>query len=947
MRKFLALFFSVFASVAFAQNSSVKGIVVDTQGKEPLASVTVTLDGTTLSTLTNDDGMFELTDVPTGSQVIIIATEGFLQQVLPVEITSEGLDLGMIFLEPDITEEQTSNLISLTESSLTDEGNGADVTSGLLQSSRDVYLNTAAFEFSQSFFRVRGLNTDNGKVLLNGIEMNKLYNGRPQWGNWGGLNDVMRNQEFTNGLTPSDYSFGGLIGTTNINLRASRYRPGFRITYSNSDRSYNNRTIMSYSTGLMQSGWAFTLAASRRWGDEGFNRGSFYDANSFMASVEYKFNDDHSLNFTGIYAPNRRGKSSPNTQEVYDLKGIRYNEYWGYYKGEKRNSRVRDIQEPIFMLNHYWNLSENTTLNTNVAYQFGKMGNSRIDYGGTDKVTANGQSYYSGNGSNPSPAYYQNLPSYFLRFDTPEYENAYFAEKEFVEDGQLDWDALYYANFSAAVNGKNAVYALYEDRSDNNTITANSIFKSDISENIIINAAANYKHLKSQNFAELTDLLGGTGYLDVDNFADDLTNNPDAAQNNLLNPDRIVGVGDKFKYNYNIYSDVIGGFAQAQFKYNKVDFFGAVTVTNTTYQREGLYQNGAFPNNSLGKGDKLNFTGVGGKAGLTYKITGRHLLDFNGSYATQAPSISNTYSNSRENNNVVPDISEEIITSFDASYIMRLTSIKARLTGYYNTIENANEISFYYADGIGGDNTAFLQEILKGVDKRNVGMELGVEAQITPTIKLKGAATVMESIYTNNPDLYLSSEDFIDYSLGDQTAANTETDEYGQRYYGKSYLENYKVATGPQRAYSVGFEYRDPDYWWFGATTNFFSNAYIDVSPLTRSANFYTDYDGQVFNDYDEDLARQLLKQEKFNSYMVVNLTGGKSWRINYKYYIGFFASINNLFDEVYKSGGFEQGRNANFRQLRDDKALETPVFGSKYWYGRGRTYFLNVYFRF
>ena len=30
-------------------------------------------------------------------------------------------------------------------------------------------------------------------------------------------------------------------------------------------------------------------------------------------------------------------KVSPNTQEVYDLKGTKYNEYWGYQDGEKRN----------------------------------------------------------------------------------------------------------------------------------------------------------------------------------------------------------------------------------------------------------------------------------------------------------------------------------------------------------------------------------------------------------------------------------------------------------------------------------------------------------------------------------------------------------------------------------------------------------------------------------
>ena len=132
------------------------------------------------------------------------------------------------------------------------------------------------------------------------------------------------------------------------------------------------------------------------------------------------------------------------------------------------------------------------------------------------------------------------------------------------------------------------------------------------------------------------------------------------------------------------------------------------------------------------------------------------------------------------------------------------------------------------------------------------------------------------------------------------------------------------------------------DYWWIGATANFFENTYVDVAPLTRSNNFFTDSDGLPFEDYDTDLARNLLQQERFDNYMVINMIGGKSWKIANKY-ISVFATVNNLLNKEYKSGGFEQGRNANFRQLRDDKTLNTPIFGNKYWYGRGTTYFLNV----
>jgi hypothetical protein len=62
------------------------------------------------------------------------------------------------------------------------------------------------------------------------------------------------------------------------------------------------------------------LSIGRRWGNEGYQDASFYDSNSAFLSVQKIFNNKHSLNLAMIYAPNRRGKVSPNTQEVYDLK---------------------------------------------------------------------------------------------------------------------------------------------------------------------------------------------------------------------------------------------------------------------------------------------------------------------------------------------------------------------------------------------------------------------------------------------------------------------------------------------------------------------------------------------------------------------------------------------------------------------------------------------------
>ena len=920
----LMVFLSMLYFGVSAQNI-VKGIVVDSDSEKPIKHVQVGLKSTQNLVKTSISGEFILKNIANGTYILQLKLEGYESQNFPIQLTGTPIDLEAILFYKEASEDLDVSIITINDDELNGETTIADNISGLLQSSKDLYLRTAAYEFSSSFFRVKGLDSQNAFLLINGIEMNKIYHGRPQWSNWGGLNDVLRNQEFSAGLTPSSYTFGGLLGSTNINTRASKARPGSKISYASSNRSYTHRVMASYTSGLLKNDWAFTFAASRRAGNEGYSDGTFYKANSFFTSIEKKINDKHSLSFSAFYTPNERGKSSANTQEVYDLKGIRYNSYWGLQDGKKRNSRIKEVIEPVLMLNHYWTFSEKSTLQTNIGYQFGKVGNTRIDYNGSkiDGMINNIPSIVSLGGSNPDPTYYQKLPSYGLREN---YSNVYTIRKEFIEGGQLNWSSLYQGNQNS-FNSGNSTYVLYEDRNDDQQLTLNTILESELTDHILLNTKVGYKNLTSKNFAKVLDLLAGKGYLDIDGFATD----NERKQNNLQQPNSIVAINDTFKYNYNLHATVIDGFLQAQFKYSKIDSYVAASFSKTSYQREGFYQNGKFKNESLGKSEKLLFTNVGVKGGFTYKITGRHLIHLNTGYITKAPTLRNSFSNPRTNNAIVENITNEKITTADISYIFRSPFVQAKLTGYYTKIKDATEVSFYYADGIGGsgsDFTAFVQEILTGIDKRHLGIEVGVEAQIIPTVKLKGAANIGQYTYNNNPNLSLTSE-----------AANFQ---FKTR---SSNLKNYKIPAGPQQAYSIGFEYRAPEYWWLGATMNFFGNTYVDINPLTRTNNF-SDDGGVPFNDYNPVLAKELLKQEKFDPYKTINVVGGKTWKIN-NYYVGFFASINNLLNTKYKTGGFEQGRNANYRELRDDKSLEKPVFGNKYWYGRGTTYFLNLNIRF
>ena len=933
----LSVFFVIQAVFVFGQDASLTGKVIDSKTLKPLPNALLTIESSNQTKLSGVDGVFKFDKVPTGNQNLIVSFNGFVTQVFALEI-SEGqlLDVGSLIMDEDEKTELQLSLVTLTENDLGDDNSGSESTSGLLQASRDVFQQAAAFNWGQARFRIRGLDNQYGNTMINGISMNKIYDGRPQWSNWGGLNDATRNQEFTMGSTPSDYTFGNILGTQEINTRASFYRPGTRLTMSGTNTNYSWRSMATHASGLDENGWAYVVSGSRRWAQEGYFEGTDYGANSLFASVEKKINDKHSINFTSIYAQNSRGKTSPNTDEVNSIMGVKYNSYWGWQDGQKRNSRDKDIQEPINMLSHYWKINENTRLNTNVSYQVGSIGNSRLDF----QI-----------GNNPDPTYYKNLPSYYLNnpdiYSVPTFASdgvtitgytnpaAVSALSSFQNNAQIDWNAMYLANQNSANPGR-SIYVLYEDRTDDKLWNANTVLNTSISDHLSLNAAVNFKKLKSNNFQYLLDLMGGQFFSDIDPFFVG-----DQAQADLNNPNRQVGENQKYGYNYNLFATVFDGFTQFKFNYDKIDFYLAQTFSRTQYQREGLYRNGIYADNSFGKSAKTTYENFGFKGGLTYKINGRNLIDFNALYMTKAPVMRNVFSNARLNNNITPNLSDENITSLDASYIIRAPKLKARVTGFYNTIKNSSEISFFYAESIGdstGDEDSFVSEIVTGIDKQSIGAELGIEYQITSTIKVNGAATYGQYIYSDNANLITNDDNLA------ATGANPI------KNFGTTYLKDYVQPGVPQQAYSVGIEYRDPNFWWVGVNANWLEGSYIDVASITRTDNFTIDPATQIsYPGANETSVRDILRQEQFENIKLVNLIGGKSWRLSRKNRntFGFFASINNIFNLQYKTGGFEQSRKATYPDLVADQANGTPSFAPKYFYGYGRTYFVNFYINF
>src|SRR5690606_19477831 len=166
---------------------------------------------------------------------------------------------------------------------------------------------------------------------------------------------------------------------------------------------------------------------------EGFIDGTFYDAWSYFASVDRKWNDRHVTNFVTFGAPYRRGGASASIQEMYDLSGSNYyNSFWGYQQGEKRSARIFDGYQPMFMLRHDWKANDRLQVSGVVGVQTGHNSVEAMDWL---------------NAQDPRPDYYRRLPSYFRDPEVAdEVRDVLLSDPANL---QIQWDKLYDINYNS------------------------------------------------------------------------------------------------------------------------------------------------------------------------------------------------------------------------------------------------------------------------------------------------------------------------------------------------------------------------------------------------------------------------------------------------------------------------------------------------------------------
>lgn len=631
-----------FSITSFGQ--TITGKVVDNETNAGLIGALISVENTSMGTTTNLDGTFKFT-AKAGSLVLKISLLGYLEQSVTAEVTEGGTtDLGTIKMKSDAVgleellvvasfakDRETPISISTIQPEVILEKLGSQEYPEILKSTPSVYTTKTGGGYGDGRINLRGFDSNNIGVLINGVPVNDMESGKVYWSNWAGLSDVTRLMQVQRGLGASKLALSSVGGTINIITKSTDMKKGGSINYTIGNDNYLKKGI-TLSTGLMENGWAVTASGSQTTGD-GYIQGTNFNAFSYFFNISKRLKETQTISLTAFGAPQwHNQRSSMHYIDVYrtNAAGTRYNSNYGYLNGDIINGgyAYNKYHKPQISLNHYWDINPKTSLSTAIY--------ASIATGGGRRVLGNSAKW--------------------LNFEYPS-GNPY-PETLLTDDGHLDFESAIAQN-AASSTGSQAVMAM--SANSHNWFGILSSLNTTVGK-INVTGGIDGRYYKGFHYQVIDDLLGGNYYLNSSDI-----NRP--ANTPLY-------AGDKV--GYSSIGEVVweGLFLQGEYVGEKISGFASLAGSNSSYLRTDFFL--YTPGNQVS--EWVNFIGYSGKGGINYNISKNQNFFVNGGYFLRAPFFTYSFKN---NTNVINEgVKPERVFSLEAGYGFKSKNIKADLTVY-------------------------------------------------------------------------------------------------------------------------------------------------------------------------------------------------------------------------------------------------------------------------
>lgn len=818
----------------------------------------------------------------------------------------------------------SESAFTFTEAQL---GEDDDMSSNvsIINSNSNIYASEVGYLFSPMRFRYRAFDQKYNDIYINGTPINDMESGQFRYSWVGGLNQQTRNMESALPFETNNFSMTGMGGSNNYNFRPASMPVGHRFTLSGANRSYTLRGMYTFNSGLNSKGWAFSANITYRWANEGYVEGTFYNSLSYFLGVQKVFGDgSHSLSLVTWGNPTERASQGAGTDEMYWLANDRYyNPYWGYQNGKKRNSRVVHDYSPTALLTWDWKIDDETKLTTSLLGKYTMYESTKLNYNNSD---------------NPHPNYWKNMPSSYydvwdetnIGYRTPQaladWNRAYDFWTSSKANRQINWDRLYYANQGAAAQGQDAMYYIQAKHNDALTLTFASTLNKQLGKdkqwNLGIVAATN----KGMHYQTMEDLLGATTYHNINTYAlGTYDRNSDEIQYDLNHRDAVVGVGDKFGYDYNLLVNNAKIWSSYTENFGILHYTLAARLGYTSMQRDGKMRNGLAADNSYGKSKTAEFIDGGFKLNTSLNLGRGNTFTFGIGYEHRAPQARTAFASPEINNDFVTNLKNEQVFSTELGYQFENAWLHANINAYYSHLRNVTDWQNYYFDDI----NSFSYVSLTGIKKEYYGLEAGLKFKVTSAFDVKLLGTISDAKIRNNSHVrYMNSTsaEYIDEIV---------------------YNKGMRDSGTPLTAASLGLSYHSGG-WYIDLNCNYYDRIYLSYSPSYRYASTLDAREdakkGSVY-DNDDNIKASALEQAQGHGGFMLDGSIGRSI-----YLKRGMLSINLMVTNILNNrnlctGGYEQSRSnyTSSGNLRGYNFAKNPMK----FYAYGTNGMLNITYRF
>jgi iron complex outermembrane recepter protein len=814
MRFLLSVAFAVFSFYAMAQTGTITGKIIDQDSKEALIGASALVEGTSIGGIADLNGIYTIKNVKAGAVILrfkyigyedvtieVTVQDGQTVTVSEVAMKSTAIGLSEVEVFANVVEDRRTPLaVSTVGSLIINEQLGGMQLPELLNSTPGVYATQGDGSFGDAYINIRGFGQEEVLFMINGVPMNDMENGIMYWSNFAGLSEVTRSMQVQRGLGASKLAVNSVGGTVNIITDPSDRRKGGRAeTTFAMNGSYTNRHRITLNSGELKGGWAFTFQGSRTTG-EGIRPGTYVDAWSYFLTASKEINTEHTLLFTMFGAPADRGRAYGIETRAYELHdNYQHNIALGYYNGQPMNVSQNKAHKPQLTLMHLWNLNDRMTLSTSAYTSIARV------YG--TSVSRSSQTN---------------------AFSEPDYSPVNMALR-ITPDGFQDLQYAYEQNTNNSVTLQN-VYGLgtvqgnrskyiLESRYNNHNwygVISNLNFQVNPTTNIV--AGIDLRDYTATHFAKVHHLLGGDFWLDVNRSDRDASEND--ADNNVLTPNRIARKGDKIHYDYDGRVRWGSMFGQIEKTINQFDLFASVNVSRIQMWRVGNFwsESAKYIDNSFGPSDKRIFNNFNAKAGVNYRINGRHNVFVNGGMFSRAPYLRYAFIESRYSNSYLGGIKNEDVKAVEAGYSYRTGRLKVNVNGYYTEWKNKAFYSPFGATDYPQDAEGEIQAIT-GIAAIHKGIEIDARFEPVLGLELTGSLSVGDWEWTNN---------------GYTSAINSEG-VLEEKYI---YSKGVKVGNAAQTVGFIGAHYKKIKDIYLGVRFNYFGNLYEQFDQALRNEKF-------------------------------------------------------------------------------------------------------------